>query len=93
MKICVDCFKSLGINTRNDIYSLLKQNPKGLNATEIVSVLDKSQSTVSYHLSQMTTDGLISSQKDGKYIIYTLSNVCPKCSKKCILQKLSIERS
>lgn len=65
-----DAFKALSDATRREILSLLKNGSK--TAGEIGSHFPMTGATLSHHLSVLTQAGLLSSQRQGKYIHYAL---------------------
>ncbi|MBC7320975.1 winged helix-turn-helix transcriptional regulator [bacterium] len=64
-------FKALGDSTRRKILRLLAE--KDMTAGEIVSKFDLSWSTISHHLEVLKSSGLITSEKQGQYIIYSIN--------------------
>ncbi|ADD67773.1 transcriptional regulator, ArsR family [Denitrovibrio acetiphilus DSM 12809] len=66
----VDVFKALGDNNRLRILSML--NVRELCVCEINAVLKVSMSTISSHLKILRNAGLVTSRKDGRWIIYRL---------------------
>lgn len=65
-----DVFKALGDSNRLRILSMLKE--RELCVCEIYAVLNISMSTISSHLKILRNAGLVSSRKDGRWIIYSL---------------------
>lgn len=64
-------FKALSDPNRLIILKILERKP--LCVCEITELLDLAVSTVSKHLSILREAGLISDEKDGKWVIYRLN--------------------
>ncbi len=64
-------FKALNDETRRKIVELLKE--KELNAGEISKEFAISKPSISHHLDLLRRAGLISSEKRGQYIYYSLN--------------------
>lgn len=64
-------FKALNDNTRREILELLRK--KDLSAGEIVEKFKISGPSISHHLEILKRAGLIQSEKQGQYVIYTLN--------------------
>ncbi len=71
MKRVVEMMKALGEENRFRIVMMLRERP--LCVCEICTVLDISVSTVSTHLKQLTQAGILESEKDGRWVIYSLT--------------------
>jgi len=67
----INIFKALGDENRLRILLMLKQRP--LCVCEIHEVLNIALSTLSSHLKLMKNAGLITDEKDGRWVIYSLS--------------------
>jgi ArsR family transcriptional regulator len=67
----VDFAKALADDTRQQIMRLCCC--RRLSVNEIVEALDVTQPTVSHHLSILRDAGLVSVQREGKQIFYTLN--------------------
>ncbi len=89
IKPCTSCFKSLGIDSRMDIYSFLKKMGSA-SVTTITSRVKLTQPTVSYHLHQMQTQGLLTSVKRGKEVLYSINFACPVYKKECVLKHVNL---
>lgn len=63
-------FKALQDPTRRRILALLRQ--RDLSAGEIADSFDISKPSVSHHLDLLRQARLVSSQRDGQFIIYSL---------------------
>lgn len=63
--------KALSDETRLDIINLLSSGP--LCACDILESFQITQPTLSYHMKLLTTSGLVSSEKAGKWIYYALN--------------------
>lgn len=81
---CQKCFGSLGIDSRYQIYELLKKG--SLSVGEIVSEVKLTQPTVTYHLKQMESTGLLKSYKKGKFVFFEINETCPQTQNRCILR-------
>ncbi len=89
IKPCTSCFKSLGIDSRMDIYSFLKKMGSSSVST-ITARVKLTQPTVSYHLHQMQTQGLLTSVKRGKEVLYSINFSCPVYKKECVLKHVNL---
>lgn len=67
----VDVYKALGDSNRLRILSML--SVRDLCVCEINAVLNVSMSTISSHLKILRNAGLVTSKKDGRWIIYSLN--------------------
>ena len=63
-------FKALNDPTRRQILDLLKE--KDLSAGEIAEAFDISKPSISHHLEILKQAGLVSSERDGQFILYSL---------------------
>ncbi len=64
-------FKALSDPTRRRILEMLKK--QSLNAGEIAAAFNISKPSISHHLNILKNADLISSEKDGQNIIYSLN--------------------
>lgn len=64
-------FKALNDETRREIINLLKE--KDMNAGEIAAAFNISKPSISHHLDILKRADLISSQKKGQFIVYSLN--------------------
>ena len=64
-------FKALSDPVRREILTLLKSGP--MSAGEIGSHFDMTGATVSHHLAVLKEAGLVSDDRQGKYIYYELN--------------------
>ncbi|MBK7882886.1 MAG: winged helix-turn-helix transcriptional regulator [Chitinophagaceae bacterium] len=64
-------FKALNDNTRREILQLLRK--KDLTAGEIVEKFNISGPSISHHLEILKRAGLIESEKQGQFIMYSLN--------------------
>ena len=60
------------------IYMYL-QDKKTASVSEIVSMAELKQPTISYHLKEMEEQGLLSSKKVGKEVYYQIGAGCKDC--------------
>ncbi|HAH50335.1 MAG TPA: transcriptional regulator [Balneola sp.] len=63
-------FKALNDSTRRQILDLFKE--KDLTAGEIAEAFDISKPSISHHLDLLKNAGLVSSERDGQFIVYSL---------------------
>lgn len=63
-------FKALNDSTRRQILDLLKE--KDLSAGEIAEAFDISKPSISHHLDLLKNAGLVSSEREGQFIVYSL---------------------
>lgn len=63
-------FKALNDPTRRQILNLLKE--KDLSAGEIAEAFDISKPSISHHLDLLKTAALVSAERDGQFIVYSL---------------------
>ena len=66
-----DVFKALADPTRRDILDRLKE--KDLTAGEIAEYFSISKPSISHHLTILKTAGLITQEKKGQFIYYSLN--------------------
>jgi DNA-binding transcriptional ArsR family regulator len=64
-------FKALNDETRRTILDLLKE--KDLSAGEIAAAFDISKPSISHHLDLLKQADLVSSVKNGQFVIYSLN--------------------
>ncbi|MEI6072093.1 MAG: autorepressor SdpR family transcription factor [Verrucomicrobiae bacterium] len=65
-------FKVLQDDTRRKILKMLRE--RDLTAGEIAAAFHISKPSISYHLDLLKQAGLISSQKEGQFVRYTLES-------------------
>lgn len=66
-----DVFKALNDETRRKILGLLSDKGS-LTASEIHDQFEMSKPSISHHLSILKNAGLVTSEKKGQYVHYTL---------------------
>lgn len=66
-----DIFKALNDATRREILELLKE--KNLSAGDIADQFNMSKPSISHHLDILKRADLISSEKSGQFIIYSIN--------------------
>ena len=66
-----DVFKALSDSTRREILDRLKE--RDLTAGEIADYFSISKPSISHHLTLLKTAGLISQEKKGQFIYYSLN--------------------
>lgn len=64
-------FKALNDQTRRDILALLKE--KDMTAGEIADAFKITKPSISHHLDILSQAELVTSEKKGQYVIYSLS--------------------
>ena len=81
---CINCFNSLGVPSRMQIYKFLRKEGKG-TVSSIVKEVGLKQPTISYHLKGMKEAGLLRSEKTGKEVFYSVNEACPVYVRQCAL--------
>ncbi len=66
-----DLFKALNDETRRNILELLKN--KDMTAGEIADEFNISKPSISHHLDLLKRAGLVTSEKNGQYIVYSFN--------------------
>jgi DNA-binding transcriptional ArsR family regulator len=66
-----DIFKALNDATRREILELLKE--KDLSAGEIADAFNISKPSISHHLDILKRADLITSEKNGQFVIYSIN--------------------
>ena len=64
-------FKALNDNTRREILKLLKQ--KDMTAGEIADAFNISKPSISHHLEILRNADLVSSEKQGQFVMYSIN--------------------
>ncbi|HBN07249.1 MAG TPA: transcriptional regulator [Cyanobacteria bacterium UBA8530] len=82
-------FKALADPTRREILARLKQGP--LTAGEISEGFDISKPSVSHHLNILKGAGLIGSERNGQFLIYTMNATAFEQAAAAMLELLSPE--
>lgn len=77
-------FKALNDKTRREILELLRK--KDLTAGEIAEQFDMSFPSISHHLELLKRAGLIESEKQGQFIMYSLNTTVIDDIMKWIMQ-------
>lgn len=63
---------ALAQDSRLAIFRLLVQcGPEGMNAGRIAERVDVAPATLSFHLKELSSCGLLSSRQDGRFVIYS----------------------
>jgi DNA-binding transcriptional ArsR family regulator len=66
------CLAALAQGTRLDIFRLLvQQGASGLAAGEIAAALGLAPATLSFHLKELASTGLVTARQDGRFIYYS----------------------
>ncbi len=92
----VKALDALAQESRLAIYRMLVKSPDGLNAGSIATKLGISPPTMSHHLEQLSNAGLVESNRDGRYIIYSatpnyMKQLIGFMAKNCCLDDLTAE--
>lgn len=66
-----ELFKALSDPTRREILDLLKE--KDLTSGEIAEHFDMSKASISQHLKILKNSGLVTDEKQGQFVIYSLN--------------------
>ena len=66
-----DVFKALNDETRRQILTMLRK--KDMSAGEIADQFNISKPSISHHLEILKRAGLVSSEKQGQFIIYSVN--------------------
>ena len=64
-------FKALNDGTRREILNLLKE--KNMTAGEIANAFNLSKPSISHHLEILKNAELVSSEKKGQFVVYTIN--------------------
>ena len=71
-KKALKMLSALAQDTRINIYRLLvKEGEEGLSAGVVADILQVPAATLSFHLAQMTSAGLLKSHKIGRTVLYS----------------------
>ncbi len=81
---CPECFKARSTDVRAEIIDLLAGNGEK-TVSEIVGHFKLKQPTISYHLSELESTGLVTSRNNGRFVYYKLSSHCPADREHCLL--------
>jgi DNA-binding transcriptional ArsR family regulator len=84
---CANCFKSLGVSARIDIFTFLRSRGEA-TVGELVELVSLTQPTVSYHLKEMKGLGLLKSRKRGKEVYYSVNTKCAEYDSECVLAEV-----
>ena len=63
-------FKELNDPTRREILNILKE--KDMTAGEIAETFDITKPSISHHLDLLKQAGLVSAERDGQFMVYSL---------------------
>lgn len=81
MKDSAELFKILSVDRRIEIIELLKNGPMSVNA--LTDALKATQSAISQHLKVLKSAGLVTSERKGYWIYYTLDReALERCRKR-----------
>lgn len=70
----VEALKALAEPSRLRVYCLLVQIHERISVAEAMDVLGESHYNVSRHLKSLLKAGLVTAQREGKWVFYTLRN-------------------
>lgn len=71
MNVAVNALEALAHETRLSVFRLLVQaGAGGLSAGDIAERLEARQNTMSSHLAKLHRAGIVTSERDGRHIIY-----------------------
>ena len=84
-----DIYKAIADPIRREILNLLKEND--LTVNEIVDKFNISQPSISNHLTILKNAGLITSEKSGRYIYYSLNTTVLEESFKWFLSLINMK--
>ncbi len=62
---------ALAQESRLAVFLMLMKSEEGLSAGDIAGQLKVPLTTMSFHLSQLKTAGLVDARKEGRFVIYT----------------------
>ena len=65
-------FKALNDPTRREILNILKE--KDMTAGEIAETFDITKPSISHHLDLLKQAGLVSAERDGQFMVYSLES-------------------
>jgi DNA-binding transcriptional ArsR family regulator len=70
-KHCAELLRALGAPERLRIIRFLRDGPR--NVTEIAEMLDTHAVNVSHHMNVLKVAGLVESEKQGRFVLYSLT--------------------
>ena len=71
IKAAIESLDALAHDTRLGVFRLLvRAGPAGMPAGEIAGALGARQNTLSSHLNKLQRAGIVTSERDGRHIIY-----------------------
>jgi len=74
MKICTEIFKALSDETRIRILHLFVKTGEELCVCELTDALEVSQYNISRHLKVLVNAGLLTREKDGRWVYFKLAD-------------------
>ena len=83
---CFHCFKNLSVETRFKIYFYLIAKKRAC-VSEVTNFIHLKQPTVSYHLNEMESSGLLKRDACGKHVYFSVNKICPNRGEKCLVSK------
>ncbi|WP_390549693.1 ArsR/SmtB family transcription factor [Qipengyuania sp. MTN3-11] len=68
------CFAALGSDVRLEIFrQLVDSSPTGLGPTALSELMGLPRNLISYHLTPLRACGLVANEKDGRDVLYRVS--------------------
>ena len=68
------CFAALGNDVRLELFRrLVESSPAGLGPTALSELIGLSRNLISYHLAPLRACGLVVSKRDGRDVLYSVS--------------------
>lgn len=77
---CQDCFVTLGVKTRFNLYKyLLQHRDEAVNVSTLVKQMKLTQPTITFHLNRLAKSGLVDRKKSGREVNYRVRTKCRDC--------------
>ena len=77
-KNCFNCFKTIAVKTRFQIFNFLKNHPR-VTVNNLVKLTSLRQPTVTFHINQLSKKGLLKKSKVGRFVFCQLHQRCHPC--------------
>lgn len=81
-RLCPDCFKVVGVQSRYTLVCLLGQSKDGMTVSELTDKLGLRQPTVTHHLQTLKSVDAVQSVQRGREQIYSLNRTA-HCFEEC----------
>jgi predicted transcriptional regulator len=81
-RLCSDCFKVVGVESRYKLVCLLGKSKNGMTVTELTNELGLKQPTVTHHLKTLKSVDAVTSTPRGREQIYALDRSA-HCFEEC----------